>query len=185
MTQSCTGKAQLHRELIDKNTKMKRKIVARISLLGFLLVALAATAFSQEIKEVDGVYLKGETPFNGDYTVYYDNGIPKIEMTLVDGMKDGAVKVYFENGVLNEIRSYRLNEMDGTWLTFNERKVRIAEAHYSDGKKDGKWYIWSDEGKLIYELEYTLGEKTGIWKNYDHNGLLISERYFGSAQKPE
>ena len=99
-------------------------------------------------------------------------------MSLVDGMKEGAVKVYFENGTLSEIRSYKKNVMDGTWLTFNEKKVRIAEAHYLDGKKDGKWYIWDDNGKLIYELEYTNGEKTGSWKKYDTDGNVISERNY-------
>jgi antitoxin component YwqK of YwqJK toxin-antitoxin module len=146
-------------------------------LIGLLLI-MAVSAIAQEIKEIDGIYLKGNTPYSGDYTIFYDNGMPKIEMTLVDGMKEGAVKVYFENGTLNEIRSFKMNVMDGTWLTFNKKKVRIAEAHYLNGKKDGKWFIWDDNGKLIYELEYTAGEKTGVWKNYDKDGKLVSERSY-------
>ncbi|HNZ71248.1 MAG TPA: toxin-antitoxin system YwqK family antitoxin [Prolixibacteraceae bacterium] len=146
-------------------------------LLGMLLI-MAISAFAQDIKEIDGIYFKGNTPYSGDFTIFHENGVPKIELLLVEGMKEGAVKVYFENGTLSEIRSYKKNVMDGTWLTFNEKKVRIAEAHYLDGKKDGKWYIWDDDGRLIYELEYTNGEKTGNWKKYDTAGNVISERNY-------
>jgi len=150
----------------------------KIGLLIGILFLTIFTALAQDIKEIDGIYYKGDTPFTGTYTVKFDNGKPKIVMNLVDGMKEGETNVYFQNGELNEIRSYRKNAMDGTWVTYNEYKVKVAEARYLNGKKDGKWYIWDDNGTLIYELEYTGGEKTGIWKNYDKNGKVISERNY-------
>ena len=72
-----------------------------------MLLMMVVTVLAQDIKEVNGIYLKGETPYSGEFTIFYDNGTPKIEMSLVDGMKEGAVKVYFENGTLSEIRSYK------------------------------------------------------------------------------
>jgi len=150
----------------------------KIGLLFGILFLVVFSAFSQDIKEIDGVYYKGNTPFTGSFTSSFDNGKPRIDMNLVNGLKEGVVKVYFENGELNEIRAYKKNEMDGTWLTFNESKVKVAEAHYLNGKKDGKWHIWDDNGILIYELEYTAGKKTGVWKNYDKNGKIISERNY-------
>jgi antitoxin component YwqK of YwqJK toxin-antitoxin module len=146
-------------------------------LLGIIFLSLFS-AFAQEIKEIDGVYFAGDSPYTGLYTASFDNGKSRISMNLVDGLKEGEVKVYFENGDLNEIRSYKKNIMDGTWLTFNKNKIKIAEAHYLDGKKDGKWLIWDDNGNLIYELEYTAGEKTGLWKNYDKSGNLINQRSY-------
>jgi antitoxin component YwqK of YwqJK toxin-antitoxin module len=150
----------------------------KIGLLIGILFLTIVSAFAQQIKEIDGIYYKGNTPYTGTYTVNFDNGNPKIVMNLVDGMKEGETKVYFQNRELNEIRSYRKNAMDGIWVTYNENKVKVAEARYHNGKKDGKWYIWDDNGTLIYELEYTEGEKTGIWKNYDKNGNVISERNY-------
>jgi antitoxin component YwqK of YwqJK toxin-antitoxin module len=150
----------------------------KLTLLFGIIILIVFSAYSQDIKEVDGVYYSGSTPFTGKYTAYYENGKTKIEMNLIDGLKDGVVKVNFENGELNEIRSYKRNVMNGDWFTYNENKIKVAEAHYLDGKKDGKWFIWNDNGNLIYELEYTLGEKTGIWKNYDKTGKLLSERSY-------
>jgi len=150
----------------------------RLSLLFGIIILIVFSAYSQDIKEVDGVYYTGSVPYTGKYTAYYENGKTKIEMNLTDGLKNGVVQVNFENGVLNEIRSYKRNVMDGDWFTYNENKIKVAEAHYLDGKKDGKWYIWDDNGNLIYELEYTAGEKTGIWKNYDKTGKLLSERSY-------
>jgi len=155
----------------------------RFSLIFTILILTILSGYAQQINEINGVYYTNDKPYTGSYIANYDNGKPRIEMNLIDGLKNGAVKVYFENGELNEIRSYKRNIMDGTWLTYNENKVKVAEAHYLDGKKDGKWYIWDDNGKLIYELEYSAGEKTGTWKNYDKNGNLINERAYSKIEK--
>jgi antitoxin component YwqK of YwqJK toxin-antitoxin module len=150
----------------------------KISLLFGIIILIVFSAYSQDIKEVDGVYYTSSVPYTGKYTSHFENGKTKIEMNLIDGLKDGVVKVYFEDGELNEIRSYKRNVMNGDWFTYNENKIKVAEAHYLNGKKDGKWFIWDENGKLIYELEYTMGEKTGIWKNYDKTGKLLSERSY-------
>jgi len=155
----------------------------RFSLLLGIIFLTIFSAYSQKIKEIDGVYYKGSKPFTGQHVTYHENGKQKIELNLTDGLKDGIVKVFFENGVINEIRSYKKNVMDGNWYTYNENNIKISEAHYLDGKKDGKWLIWDENGKIIYELEYTKGEKTGIWKNYDKTGNLLSERSYLPNEK--
>lgn len=152
----------------------------KFSLLFSILLLAVISAIAQDVKEINGVYYKGDVPYTGNYIAKFDNGEPRIEMNLLNGLKEGEVKVYFETGELNEIRFYKNNVMDGTWLTYNENKVKVAEAHYRNGKKDGKWYIWDDNGKVIYELEYSAGEKTGTWKNYDKDGKVVSERNYPS-----
>lgn len=97
---------------------------------------------------------------------------------FIDGKKDGECKLYFETGELNEVRSYKNNEMNGIWLTFNTNGVKVAEAAYKNGKKDGNWYVWDDEGNLKYELCYSNGEKTGTWKSYDEMGVVVNERNY-------
>jgi antitoxin component YwqK of YwqJK toxin-antitoxin module len=161
-----------------KALKREGDIMKKFCLVVGILLLFVFSTYSQNIKEIDGVYYEGDTLFTGSYSATFDNGKPRITMNIVDGLKEGEVKVYFENGELNEIRSYKRNVMNGTWLTYNDKKIRIAEAHYINGKKDGKWFIWDDNGWLIYELEYTAGEKTGIWKNYDKNGNIVSERSY-------
>lgn len=164
---------------------MKLNLIKKVLILTGISISSCLTVFSQDIKEVDGVYYVVSKPYSGDFKSYYPDGKIKIEMTLIDGMKDGVVKVYFENGELNEIRSFKKNIMHGDWITYNENKIKVAEAHYIDGKKHGKWFIWDDGGSLIYELEYTMGEKTGIWKNYDNAGKLIKERNYSEEIKQQ
>ena len=154
----------------------------RFSLLIGIIFLTIFSAYSQDIKEINGVYYNGSIPYTGKHISRFEDGKPKIELNLTNGLKDGIVKVYFENGGINEIRSYKKNKMDGDWFTYNENKIKVAEAHYIDGKKDGKWYIWDENGKLIYQLEYAAGEKTGIWKNYNKDGKIISERTYSSNQ---
>ncbi len=146
-------------------------------LIGLILLGVLGSQ-AQSIKEVDGVYYRGSTPYTGFYTSVYSNGNTRLEMNLIDGEKDGEVLVYFENGELNEIRSYKRNIMHGSWITYNEHKQKIGLANYQDGKKHGEWKIWDDQGNLLYDMYYRNGEKTGVWKQFDSNGKLISEREF-------
>lgn len=146
--------------------------------LAIFLILFGLNLNAQTISEIDGIYYENAIPYTGSYQIFHENNQVKMEMNLVDGLKDGDVKVYFENGTLNEIRAYSRNVMNGTWITYNSNNIKISEAHYLDGKKDGKWLIWNDEGVLIYELEYTEGNKTGIWKNYNEKGEFVSERNY-------
>ena len=98
------------------------KLITSIIVLSVLF---SLNAFSQHIKEDEGVYMAGSKPYTGLYKTNFDNGKVKTEMSLVDGLKEGDVKVYFENGVLNEIRSYHKNIMHGTWISYNEKSIKI------------------------------------------------------------
>lgn len=149
-----------------------------VLFVGVLLIAITVKA--QNLQEVDGIYLLNSTPYSGTYQTYYADGALKMETNFVEGKKEGECKLYFENGKLNEVRSYRNNEMNGTWLTFNNLGVKVAEASYDNGKKDGNWFVWDDEGNLKYELCYKDGEKTGVWKSYDAMGVVINERDYTS-----
>lgn len=147
-------------------------------LVTIFAIFFGLTTFAQDLKKVDGIYYAGSEPYTGEYTTYYDNDNVKMEAHFVDGMKDGKCKLYFENGKINEIHSYKKNEMHGTWLTFNTKGIKVAEANYKKGQKDGEWNIWNDEGQLVYEMHYIDGEKTGTWKNYDEMGLVVNERNY-------
>src|SRR5574344_588860 len=103
------------------------------SVLIGIIFLIISSAYAQDIKEVDGVYYSVTKPYSGSYKSYYPNGNLKVEMNLIDGLKDGAVKLYFESGELNELRSYKMNVMHGEWVTYNENKVKVAIAHYLDG----------------------------------------------------
>ena len=149
-----------------------------VLFVGVLLLAITVNA--QNLQEVDGIFYQDSQPYSGTYLTYFENGNLKMETNFLEGMKDGECKLYFEDGKLNEVRSYRNNEMHGTWLTFNNMGVKVAEASYKNGKKDGNWFVWDEDGSLKYELCYKDGEKTGVWKSYDAMGVVINERDYTS-----
>jgi antitoxin component YwqK of YwqJK toxin-antitoxin module len=154
-------------------------------ILLMVLVILSGTlaGIAQEIVEKDGIYYNGSSPFSGIDITKYSDGNKKMEVSYVDGKKEGICKIWFENGVLNEVRYYKNNEMDGTWVVYNEAGVKTSVANYTNGFKNGKWLIWNDKGLLIYRLSYKNGEKSGVWKNYDDEGKLINKRYYKSGEK--
>jgi antitoxin component YwqK of YwqJK toxin-antitoxin module len=155
----------------------------KILLIALVLLAGTFAAIAQEIVEKDGIYYNGSTPFSGTDITKYLGGNKKMEVSYVDGKKEGICKTWFESGALNEIRYYKNNEMDGTWVVYNEAGVKTSVANYKNGFKHGKWLIWNDKGSLIYRLSYKNGEKSGVWKNYDDEGKLINKRYYKSGEK--
>jgi hypothetical protein len=66
--------------------KMK-KIHAIMVTISFLLIAIVSGA--QEIKEVDGKYFEGEKIYTGVYKEYFENENIRIEVNILDGLKDG------------------------------------------------------------------------------------------------
>ncbi len=161
---------------MQKSIKLMKKI-NKIFLTGaFLIISLAL--FSQNLEYKDGHYYKKGMLYTGVHTEYYENGKPKIERHIVNGVEDGEVVVYFKNGRKQELRAYKEGQKDGTWITWNADGVKTAIANYQNNKKDGDWYVWNDEGVLLYEMHYKKGEKTGEWRMYNANGELVNKRKY-------
>jgi YD repeat-containing protein len=150
----------------------------RMMVLMAMLLVVGVTGNAQFLKEVEGVYYAEAEPYTGIFKSYHDNYNLKLEMNLVEGMKNGEVKIYFEDGTLNEIRSYKNNLMHGIWVTYNLQGKKIAEARYADGKKEGTWQIWDENGVLRTLMVYSNGNKSGTWKRWDENGQLIGEKIY-------
>ena len=150
----------------------------RILLITGICILFLNAANAQEINEVDGIYYKNGQLYTGEYISRYDNGMVKMTAKISEGKKEGIVQVFFENGQLNEIRSYKNNQMDGTWEMYNIYKVKVSVANYKNGLKHGEWIIYDDKGTLLYEMEYTDGLKSGTWKKFDNAGKLVSERKY-------
>ncbi len=149
-----------------------------INILAIIVIG-ATTSWGQIIEGDDGMYYASNyEPYNGEYTEQYENGSTRIEMNLVEGVKEGFVNLYFDNGNLNEIRSYKNGMMDGKWETYNIANVKIAEANYKNNKKHGQWLIWDDNGTLRCEMYYDKDKKIGNWSRWDENGKLIETKEY-------
>ena len=150
----------------------------RILITLLVLVSLVTTSQSQLIVE-DGLYYnKSGELYSGTYVEYYPSGNKRVEMTVVEGKKQGVSTYYFDNKLKQEVRSYKDNEMDGLWETWNKKGVKLGVASYKNGTKHGKWYIYDEAGILRYDMEYKEGEKVGTWKIFDENGKLEKEKKY-------
>jgi antitoxin component YwqK of YwqJK toxin-antitoxin module len=144
-----------------------------------LAVITTVTGYSQIIEGEDGrYYADNYTPYEGEYKEFHNNGEPRIEMNLEDGLQHGTTNIFFPNGKINEVRSYNMGKMDGTWITYNQKNVKIAEANYLNDKKHGAWKIWDDSGTLRYQMQYNKGKRVGKWLRWDENGNLIDSREY-------
>ncbi len=148
-----------------------------------ILIALVVIGFctnAQNIKEDKGLYYVDNELASGDIITYFDNDQVKMEMKVSEGMKDGEMKIFFADGSLNEIRSYKNNQMNGLWITFNTSGIKVAQANFKNGKKHGAWKVYSDEGALVYEMYYQNGQKVGTWKKYNPEGNVIETKTYNA-----
>nr|WP_319400432.1 toxin-antitoxin system YwqK family antitoxin [uncultured Carboxylicivirga sp.] len=149
------------------------------SVILFALFATLTTLVNAQLTFKDGKYYDQDNNlYTGVYTEYYESGNKKVEMNVVKGEKHGSTTLYFDNKKINEVRSFKNNEMDGTWITYDEVGTKTAEARYKDGVKDGKWYIWDENRVLRYEMLYSNGKKIGSWKIWDEEGKLVAEKNY-------
>lgn len=129
----------------------------------------------------DGLYFTDETQtrlFTGGLKEYYDNGVLKLEMIIINGKPEGPYVVYFPSSKPKEVRSYLNGKNHGVWRTYNENGMLTEQAEYLNDKKHGRWCVWDDNGILRYEMQYTKGKKTGTWYMWDEKGRLILEKKY-------
>ena len=56
--------------------------------------------------------------FDGQYTMYYENGKPQEIYNYIAGKLNGEYKLYYENGNLEEIGNYVDNKLEGKVLQY-------------------------------------------------------------------
>ncbi|MCL3780027.1 toxin-antitoxin system YwqK family antitoxin [Prolixibacteraceae bacterium JC049] len=151
-----------------------KKLIINIALLFVFVLYCNA----QSIIEQNGIYLNNNHPFTGLYVEHYTNGVKKVEMTVVNGAKEGTTTFYYPSGQVSEVRSYKANSMHGKWETFDKNAKKTGEAHYTNGLKSGTWQIWDKSGQLRYKMYYKAGKKVGTWEKYNNAGKLIAQKNY-------
>ncbi|MEE1202866.1 MAG: hypothetical protein UHN59_01050, partial [Bacteroidales bacterium] len=151
-----------------------------------------------------GNFVSGK--MNGNWEVFYPDGIRKTQTTYKDDLKNGVEILYDENGdiyqkafysegVLNglwekylngtlvEKGIYHMGKKDGKWIFYAANGYKQREQEFSEGKPDGKWVEYYSTDKKSAEGEYKNGIKNGTWKNYDRSGKVLSSTTFSDGKK--
>lgn len=151
--------------------------------------------------------IRGDGVFEGDWILYYKNGVIKAKGTYVNSRKEGKWIYYYENGRKEQEGNLKDNQLSGEWnwyypngklqrKEFYNRKEllegtvyeydslgnEITRGDYVNGIREGEWFYHVGDYKEVGA--YSLGLEDGIWKSYYKNGKLafIGEYNEGEAK---
>ena len=94
---------------------------------------------------------------NGIATIFYKNGIKRIEESIVNEQLDGRYNEWWRNGNYRYRFNYKNNLYDGVQIVFfADGKIR-EESIYANGVLEGLQRVWDDSGRLV--SNYTIKNK--------------------------
>lgn len=145
-----------------------------IIVVAFSLLGLMGYAQKQNDK---GLYVDNDGKLLSAVISSLNNGI-RSELTILNGVAEGAANYYDEAGNLIESGSFTNGQKHDKWIRYNANKSVSAIAFYNAGKKHGTWSVFDENGIKRMEMTYANGEKTGIWYTFDENGTIASSKSY-------
>lgn len=144
-----------------------------------LLLAITATAFSQDLKEITNRYPKSKAIKERYHVLKSDKKV-----------RWGSYEMYHENGRIKIQGQYYEGLEKGIWTTYDEQGNVVEAGNYIKGKKTGQWNYFKEDGQVLvrydhdndmalppviqmrvkYPLQATLQYKTGtVFISYEVN----------------
>lgn len=147
-----------------------------------LLLAVASCRHTQKEYYPNGE-LRSSIEYKGKVqdglAVYYDvKGVKTLEVTMVNGKKEGRLRTFFFNGNLQTEEFYANDLLNGKQTTYNSDGVKLTEIEYKDGVMNGSYQEWHERDILKCTGRYADGLWDGHWEHYDMRGFLIAEGDF-------
>ena len=147
-----------------------------------LLLAVASCRHTQKEYYPNGE-LRSSIEYKGKVqdglAVYYDvKGVKTLEVTMVNGKKEGRLRTFFFNGNLQTEEYYVNDLLNGKQSTYNSDGVRLTEIEYKDGVMNGSYQEWHERDILKCVGQYAGGLWDGHWEHYDMRGFLVAEGDF-------
>lgn len=95
---------------------------------------------------------------NGVSHTYYNTGEKLEEADWENGVQEGNYRVFFKNGM--PFMEYKMhnNQRNGLCLTYFQNGKTELEANYKNGLRDGNWNYYKENGELWYTLKYVAGQ---------------------------
>lgn len=77
------------------------------ALILFVGMLFGSITNSQNITFKDGLYYEKDALYSGKYTLYFESGAVKEELTINQGKLNGEIVEYFENGTKKKLASMK------------------------------------------------------------------------------
>ena len=96
-----------------------------------------------------------ETPKNGEFVVYYENGLPKSIFNYTKGLKDGAFVEYYDKGekVLVPREKKNSYEPDEFEEVIEGQQIK-RKGVYSSGALIGEEFFYNEDGSMIEKISH-------------------------------
>lgn len=83
----------------------------------------------------------------GDYTVFFPNGTPKLKASFEENTVDGNYTSWHENGLKEDSGLIKENIKTGIWKKWYNTGVLESEGAYAEGAAEGTWKWYHPNGK--------------------------------------
>lgn len=118
-----------------------------------------------------------ELPENGIFYEYHKNGQKILEVTYLNGKKDGIEKKWFENGQIKSRVNYLDGKKVGQLITYHSNGQLQGKVNYVDGKENGEIMVYNENSEIMIIGFFKEGNQTGEWYYYENGKLIKTENF--------
>jgi len=94
------------------------------------------------------LFKKKSKRFTGLVFEYYNDKQPKVEINVVNGLKDGIFSQYYENGKLQVESKFKKGKLVGKFTAFHENGNEQIITFYKENLRMGSFEEFYDNKKL-------------------------------------
>ncbi len=150
----------------------------RIFLLQIIFFITVSCGKSKTtLSEIDIVYeenqmffIKNSKRFTGLVLEYYNDKKPKVEINVINGLKDWIFSQYYENGKLQVESKFKKGKLVGRFKAFHENGNEQIITFYKENLRMGSFEEFFDNKKIKLCGNYFNGIKIGQFEEYFKSG---------------
>lgn len=152
---------------------MTKKNTLKFYDFGDILVEADKKLYYENKKLIS--YKNIKLPKEGLFKVYLESGKLFLEITYLNGEKNGIAKCYYpESTTVNWVNYYTNDKLNGICQEMNEKGMLIKEDTFTNGIKDGVERRYENDN-IIEETMYKHNEKNGFHREFYKNYKVKNE----------
>ena len=122
-------------------------------------------------------FKKNSEAYTGDINEYYDDGKVKMEMSVLNGFKEGLFKQFHTNGNLQTQSNFIKGEIHGKFTSYHQSGSQQIITFYNDNHRHGSYEEFHENGQLKKCGNYYMGMRIGKFYEYFISGGVAIYNY--------
>ena len=116
------------------------------------------------------LFTKNSKPYSGRIIELHDNKQIKIEMEVLNGLKNGNIKQYYRSGKIQTLSNFRNGKLFGKFISYHDNGNEQIIAFYNNDLRMGSFEEFYDNQKLKLCGSYFNSLKIGEFEEYFKSG---------------